>query len=99
MDGYKNINKILPQLTTTNSDSIFSFTFQASDIAPIGGPLDEAGATSVEFNSTTEYKIDTRLSGRYLDYRLSVSHNAAPNNRKDFNFSGMDIDVVITGKR
>lgn len=99
LDGYKNINKILPQLTTTNSDSIFSFAFQASDIAPIGGPLDEAGATNVEFNSTTEYKIDTRLSGRYLDYRLSVSHNAAPNNRKDFNFSGMDIDVVITGKR
>ena len=99
LDGYKNINKILPQLTTTNSDSIFSFTFQASDIAPISGPLNEAGATNVEFNSTTEYKIDTRLSGRYLDYRLSVSHNAAPNNRKDFSFSGMDIDVVVTGKR
>ena len=99
LDGYKNINKILPQLTTTNNDSIFTFTFQASDIAPTAGPLNESGATNVEFNSNTEYKIDTRLSGRYLDYRLSVSHDAAPDNRKDFNFSGMDIDVVVTGKR
>jgi len=97
IDGYKTINKILPQIKTENTDKVFTFTLDADDIVPSSSIF--SGGTNIEFNSGTEYKVDTRLSGRYLSYRLSVLHSAANNGRKDFKFSGMDIDVLVTGKR
>ena len=96
LDGYKTINKIVPQLTTANTDPVFSFTFDADDIVPSAAIF--SNGTTVEFNVSTEYKIDTRISGRYLSYRLSALHGSF-SSLKDFKFSGMDIDVVVTGKR
>ena len=94
LDGYKNINKVLPQLTTENTDKGFTFSFVSEDIAPQDGLQFFPSSTQVSYNSGTEYKIDTRLSGRYLSYRL-----VAGDTRKDFKFSGMDIDVAVTGRR
>jgi len=86
---YKVINKILPQISTTASDANFTFSFGATDIpnAP------QNYSVSVTYNSATEYKVDTRMSGRYLSYSVS------PTTLKDFSFSGFDVELIVTGKR
>ena len=47
----------------------------------------------VNFDSSDQYKVDTRIAGRYLSYKLTSS------TLKDFAFSGMDLEVVVTGRR
>ena len=47
----------------------------------------------MNFDSSTEYKVDTRISGRYLSYKVQTSEI------KDFTLSGMDVEVVATGRR
>ena len=49
--------------------------------------------TSVTFDSSDEYKVDTRIAGRYLSYKLTSA------TLKDFALSGMDVEVVVTGRR
>jgi hypothetical protein len=89
LSGYKVVNAIYPQATTTNSDKNITFTFGASDI-PNSEPTYE---NSVTFNTGSDYKIDSRASGRYLSYKVLVSDN------KDFEVSGFDIDISATGGR
>jgi hypothetical protein len=89
LNGYKVISKILPQVSTSNGNPNFGFSFGASDI-PNVAPSYNADVT---FNSQTDYKVDTRISGRYLSYKMSSS------NLKDFSLSGMDVEVVVTGRR
>ena len=89
LNGYKVISKILPQVSTNNGDPNFGFTFGASDIPN----EDPSYSTEVTFNSQIDYKVDTRISGRYLSYKMSSS------NLKDFSLSGMDVEVVVTGRR
>ena len=89
LNGYKVIKMILPQVDTTNPNKQFSFTFGASDLlgsTPVYSP-------SITFNGATDYKIDTRVSGRYLSYKMTVPDN------KDFSFLGFDLDVLTTGRR
>lgn len=87
--GYKVVNKILPQISTPNANGDFDFTFGAAN-TPNGTP--NYGA-SVTFDALTDYKLDTRISGRYLSYKL------ATDTLKDFAFSGMDVELVVTGRR
>jgi hypothetical protein len=89
LSGYKVINTFYPQMSTPNADGNFEFTFGAADI-PTNTPNYESAIT---FDSNVEYKVDTRISGRYLSYKL-----ACPT-LKDFSFSGMDLDVIVTGRR
>ena len=89
ISGYKVINTFYPQMNTPNADGNFEFTFGAADI-PTATPTYDV---TVTFDSNTEYKVDTRISGRYLSYKL-----ACPT-IKDFSFSGMDVDVIVTGRR
>ena len=89
LSGYKVINRIYPQISTPNSSGIFEFTFGAADTA-VASP--NYGSTS-NFDTLTSYKLDTRISGRYLSYKMTTD---VP---KDFAFSGMDIDVIVTGRR
>jgi len=89
LNGYKVIKMILPQVDTENSNKQFFFTFGASDLlgsAPVYSP-------SITFDGAIEYKIDTRVSGRYLSYKMAVTDN------KDFSFLGFDLDVLTTGRR
>jgi len=96
LDGYKNISKVLPQLTTSNSDKAFIFNFTADDVAPQDSLqfFDNREGNEAQYNTATDYKIDQRLSGRYLSYTLGVGSAL-----KDFKFSGMDLEVVVTGRR
>jgi hypothetical protein len=89
LSGYKVINAIYPQATTTNSNKDIIFTFGASDIP---NSLPTYGI-STTFNTSSDYKIDSRSSGRYLSYKILVSDN------KDFEISGFDIDISATGAR
>ena len=89
LSGYKVISKIVPQVDTQNSNKEFNFTFGSSDLigdTPVYG-------SSITFNGATDYKIDTRASGRYLSYKMSVADT------KDFSFLGFDLDVLTTGRR
>ena len=89
LSGHKVVNRLLPQISTTGEDGAFKFRFGAAmtpNQTPSYGP-------DVSFNALTDYKVDTRMAGRYLSYRLSTD------SLKDFAFSGMDVDVVVTGRR
>lgn len=89
LSGYKVINRIYPQISTINSSGDFEFTFGAAD-TPIASPNYSSSST---FDARTGYKLDTRISGRYMSYKMTT---AIP---KDFAFSAMDIEVVVTGRR
>jgi hypothetical protein len=86
---YKQVRQFMPLADVSSPGATFSF---------YGGKHDETGATvlwgpSVSYNPKTQYKLDTRLSGRYLAFRMKMP------TLNDFSFSGMDIDVIITGRR
>ena len=88
--GYKNISRIYPQAKTNNTDdSTLSFEIGASD-RPNQDPVYQA---AVSFDVINDYKIDTRASGRYLSYKLTIS------DQKDFELSGFDLEIVATGRR
>ena len=89
LSGYKVVNAIYPQATTTNSNKSIVFTFGASDVP---NSLPTYGSPTT-FNTGTDYKIDSRSAGRYLSYKIEVSDN------KDFEVSGFDIDISATGSR
>jgi len=89
LSGYKMLKAFYPQISTDDGDTQLTFTFGAADL-PSGVP---SYGTPVTFDMSTDYKVDTRASGRYLSYKLTDDMH------KDFKFSGMDIDVVITGRR
>ena len=89
LSGYKVISKVYPQMSTVNADATFGFTFGAAD-TPNATPNYQ---TEVTFDSSDDYKVDTRIAGRYLSYKLTTAI------LKDFTFSGMDVEVVVTGRR
>ena len=89
ISGYKVLNAFYPQINSPNADGTFEFTFGAADIATNAPNYD----TAITFDSNTGYKVDTRISGRYLSYKL-----ACPT-LKDFSLSGMDVNVIVTGRR
>ena len=91
LDGYKVVTRMLPQISTENTQNtqVF-FEFGASDI-PNQNPNYSASAT---FDISTDYKIDSRAAGRYLSYKMTVGAG----DFKDFQFSGFDLDVTTTGK-
>jgi hypothetical protein len=87
LSGYKNIRNIYPQATITTGS--LTFNFGANDI-----PKTTFTTTlSKSFTPSTDYKIDTRLAGRYLNYEIRET------NGKDFSVSGFDMDVLTTGRR
>jgi hypothetical protein len=89
LSGYKVITKIFPQVDTSSPNKQFVFTFGSADL--LGNTTTYQSSTT--FDGTTDYKIDTRASGRYLSYKMAVSDN------KDFSFLGFDLDVSTTGRR
>ena len=70
LDGYKVVTRMLPQISTENTQNtqVF-FEFGASDI-PNQNPNYSASAT---FDISTDYKIDSRAAGRYLSYKMTVA--------------------------
>ena len=91
LDGYKVVTRMLPQIATKNStDTTLTIEFGASDI-PSNTPTYTTTAT---FDISTDYKVDSRASGRYLSYKFSK----ASNDYADFELSGFDVDVTTTGR-
>tara|TARA_X000001382_G_scaffold123507_1_gene107369 strand:+ start:7450 stop:9144 length:1695 start_codon:yes stop_codon:yes gene_type:complete len=89
ISGYKVINKVVPQIEVSDANKNFTFSFGSSDFingTPIYG-------SSITFDSGNNHKIDTRVSGRYLSYKMTVDDT------KDFDFLGFDFDVLTTGRR
>ena len=91
LDGYKVITRMLPQMATLNtSNTVVTIQFGASDL-PNNTPTYSNTAT---FDIATDYKIDSRAAGRYLSYKISM----ASDDYKDFQLSGFDLDVTVTGR-
>ena len=91
IDGYKVITRMLPQIFTKNtSNTNITIEFGASDI-PNNTP---AYTTSTTFDIASDYKVDSRASGRYLSYKFSLGAS----DYKDFELSGFDLDVTTTGR-
>ena len=91
IDGYKVITRMLPQIFTKNtSNTNITIEFGASDI-PNNTP---AYSTTATFNIASDYKVDSRASGRYLSYKFSLGAS----DYKDFELSGFDLDVTTTGR-
>ena len=89
LSSYKVITKIFPQITTPATEHEFTFTFGAADLAPDA----PAYGSSVTFDNSTDHKLDTRIAGRYLSYKVETP------TIKGFTLSGMDINIVPTGRR
>ena len=89
LTGYKNIRKMVPQFSTVASDKTFDVAMGAANLASDVPTYDQ----SYSFDSSTDYKIDSRSAGRYLSYKIETS------DIKDFTVSGFDFDVVATGRR
>jgi len=87
--GYKVVTKVYPQVTTSNANMKFNFTFGAADLQ---GSAPVYSATTV-FDGSTDHKIDSRAAGRYLSYKMTVDDT------KDFAFIGFDASVQTTGRR
>lgn len=89
LTGYKNIRKMVPQFSTVASDKTFNVSMGAADLATDVPVYDQ----TYNFDTSTEYKIDSRSAGRYLSYKIETD------TKKDFAVSGFDFDVVATGRR
>lgn len=84
--SYKTIKEIVPQFS---SDVPVTVEVGSSDI-PGKTPVYHYTGT---FNTATDYKLDMKVSGRYLAYRLTLD---TPEN---FKISGMDVEVVSMSRR
>jgi hypothetical protein len=90
--NYVVVTRLYPQADTDNtSDTTLTFQFGASDIPRVTPTYESA----VTFDVSTDHKIDARAAGRYLSYKMTL----ADDDYKDFQLSGFDLDVTITGAR
>ena len=63
--------------TQQQTDTTMSFEFGASDILEMSRPT----PLRSRFDAATDHKIDSRAAGRYLSYKVTISHDG------DFRFS------------
>jgi hypothetical protein len=87
--NYKTIKCVVPQCTFADTNGQFQFQFGSTDV-PMGTPNYTASAT---FTPSVDYKMDMRVSGRYLAYKVSTKSIS------DFEFSGFDAEVMSLSSR
>lgn len=87
--AYKIINNIIPQLDYFHPTGRVFFQIGASE--RVDGEV--YWQEPVEFDHTTEVKVDSRASGRYLAFRVYCDRPAF------FRLGGMDVNVTELGKR
>lgn len=85
--AYKMIKSIYPQAQVEDAEMYFSF---GSTDYPHEGVAFE---TPQSFDPRSQYKVDTKQSGRYLSWR--VTYDGTTN----FKLTGFDMDAVATGRR
>lgn len=87
--SYKTLMGVVPQASTNDPATAFLWQFGAADLP--NSPV--VYKDPISFNPSTDYKIDTKVSGRYLAYRVST------NSEDNFKLVGFDAEVVSTSKR
>jgi hypothetical protein len=87
--GYKQIRSVVPQAQFEVTDGQFLWQLGATDLP--GGAI--VYSTNYMYSPDTEYKIDTKVSGRYLAYKISTS------DIENFRISGFDADIIVTSRR
>jgi hypothetical protein len=87
--AYKALLTIYPQLSLSADGTVIQFAFGANDNAA----QDPTWDTYQAFQPTTMDKLDTRVAGRYLGWRFTLSGPG------DFGFSGMDANISVRGTR
>ena len=85
--GVKVVRGLYPQMRVMSDSSPVTFNVGAAEY-PSGTVYWEGEQT---FDPTDEYKVDSRQSGRYLAYRVTVADAV------DFEFTGFDADVASLG--
>lgn len=87
--SYKTITCIIPQCDFDDSNGYFTVAVGAADLPSAG-----INYTSVQdYNPSTGYKLDMKVSGRYLGFKVST------NSISNFKFSGFDAEVKSLSRR
>jgi hypothetical protein len=87
--SYKTITELVPQASFDADSSTFRWEIGSADLPT----ADVTYRTSTDFDPATQYKIDTKVSGRYLAYRVSTD------SLENFKITGFDATVYSTSKR
>lgn len=87
--AYKTITEIVPQASFDASGSSFTWEVGSADLPNAAVVY----RTSTVFDPTVDYKIDTKVSGRYLAYRVTSD------SLENFKLTGFDANIVSTSKR
>jgi hypothetical protein len=87
--SYKQFRQMMPLSRVPNTGITFSVQFGQHDMT--GSQV--TWAPAVTFDPSTQYKLDTRVGGRFLGTRflMPTAH--------DFELAGHDLDVIITSRR
>jgi hypothetical protein len=86
---YKTVMGLVPQASLDEPGATLEWKVGSSDIPT----EDVTWRTTTDFDPATDYKIDTKASGRYLAYQ--VTSDSAEN----FTLTGFDAEVKSTSKR
>jgi hypothetical protein len=86
---YKTIKSMVPQAEFSASNGFLTLKIGSADRASDA----IVWRTIKDFRPSETDRIDTKASGKYLAYRLSM------NDIEDFKFSGFDVEVISTSKR
>ena len=89
LTSYKSLLGFYPQVGLDGEPETLSFQFGASDVTG----LQPAWNTAQTFDPSAQNKLDVRVAGRYLAYRLL--HEGI----SDFSFSGFDVRATRRGMR
>ena len=87
--SYKTVTQIVPQASFDAASSTFTWEMGSADLPNAAVVY----RTSTVFNPATDYKIDAKVSGRYLAYKITSD------SIENFKISGFDAEVVSTSKR
>jgi hypothetical protein len=87
--SYKTVTCIIPQADFDATDGVIVWQIGSSDL-PSQEPVFR---TLTNYRPEDDYKIDTKVSGRYLAYRVSMT------DVRDFKVSGFDAEIVSTSRR
>jgi hypothetical protein len=87
--SYKTLTGVIPQASFDADASTFTWEFGSADLPT----SDVVYRSTTNFDPATDYKIDTKVSGRYLAYRVSTD------SLENFKITGFDATVYSTSKR
>jgi hypothetical protein len=87
--NYKMVTTILPQSSFDSSTASFKWQVGAADLP--NNPV--VWYSTQVFNPSTDYKLDMKVAGRYLAYKVST------NDFENFKFSGFDVDLKQISRR